>query len=327
MIFSRRRGRGAEPAARTADEGAAASQDESVVKAADGEPDTTAGRAEGPDQASQARAGTGVREAARARRRTATPVATASRAEGKAKPGTGRRSAKRGAGTTGPYDVTDAPAGVERLDLGALQIPVVEGVEVRVQADPEGRVQQVMLVAGESALQLGVFAAPRTEPAWEEARSGLRDQLRADGFTSQEVDGEYGVELRAKVRSPEGVVDLRFVGVNGPRWLIRAVYQGAAARDAAAAGPLGECLRELVVVRGDQAMPAFEALPLKLPREVTEQAQRQGGDAAGDGAVAPGDAAASADDAAQADDAGAGDAGRERRSARRGAGRSNPRRT
>src|SRR5438477_8703975 len=33
----------------------------------------------------------------------------------------------------GPYDVTEAPAGIAHLDLGALRVPAVEGVEVRVQ--------------------------------------------------------------------------------------------------------------------------------------------------------------------------------------------------
>jgi len=173
----------------------------------------------------------------------------------------------------GPYDAADAPDGVDLLDLGALRIPVIEGVEARVQADPEGRVQQVVLVCGDSALQLGAFAAPRTERIWDEVRAELWAQLRSDGFTAREVDGEYGVELLAKVRSPEGAANVRFVGIDGPRWLVRGVFQGPAALDAAAASSLLECLRGLVVVRGTEAMPAFEALPLRLPREIAEQAQ------------------------------------------------------
>src|SRR3954471_5499806 len=68
--------------------------------------------------------------------------------------------------TTGPYDILDAPDGVERLDLGSLKIPAVPGIEVRVAANPEGQVEQVVLVAGESAMQLGALAAPRTEGIW-----------------------------------------------------------------------------------------------------------------------------------------------------------------
>jgi hypothetical protein len=173
----------------------------------------------------------------------------------------------------GPFDITEAPDAVDRLDLGSLQIPAVAGVEFRVQADAEGQIQQIVLVHGESALQLGVFAAPRSEGIWDEVREDIRKQLSADGMAAEEVDGDYGVELRSRVRTPEGSTDLRFVGVDGPRWMVRGVYQGPAAADPAAAGPLAECLRGLVVDRGVEAMPVREPLPLRLPREMAEQAR------------------------------------------------------
>jgi Protein of unknown function (DUF3710) len=177
--------------------------------------------------------------------------------------------------SSGPYDIADAPHGVERLDLGSLQIPAIADVEVRVQADPDGQIQQVVLVSGASALQLGAFAAPRTEGIWDEVREDIRTQLAADGVAAEEVEGAYGVELRSRVRTPEGLTDIRFVGIDGPRWMVRGVYQGPAAADPGQAGPLAECLKGLVVDRGVQAMPVREPLPLRLPREVTEQAQAQ----------------------------------------------------
>jgi hypothetical protein len=175
----------------------------------------------------------------------------------------------------GPYDVAEAPDGVERLDLGSLQVPAVNGVEIRVQAGEDGTVQQVVLVHGDSALQLGVFAAPRSSGIWDEVRDEIKSSLKADGVAAQETEGEYGTELRARVRTPEGPTDLRFLGIDGPRWMVRAVYQGAAALDPEVAGPLVECLHGLVVNRGKEAMPVREALPLRLPREVAEQAQAQ----------------------------------------------------
>lgn len=170
----------------------------------------------------------------------------------------------------GPYDVSEAPD-APRLDLGSLQIPAVPDVEVRVQADPQGVIQQVVLVHGANALQLGVFAAPRSEGIWDEVREEIRQSLFNDGAAAQEVEGEYGTELRARVRTPEGVTDLRFVGIDGPRWMVRGVYQGDAATDPAAAGPLAVCLDGLVVDRGQEAKPVREPLPLRLPREVAEQ--------------------------------------------------------
>ncbi|MFY1627376.1 DUF3710 domain-containing protein [Micromonospora sp. WMMD723] len=181
----------------------------------------------------------------------------------------------------GPYDVAEAPDDVQRLDLGSLHIPAVPGVEVRVQADPQGVIQQVVLVHGDNALQLGVFAAPRSEGIWDEVRDEIRQSLIADGATAQEARGEYGVELHARVRTPDGPTDLRFVGIDGPRWMVRGVYQGAAATDPAAAGPLATCLDGLVVDRGQEAKPVREPLPLRLPREMADQAE------GGDGATTP----------------------------------------
>ncbi|WP_432987108.1 DUF3710 domain-containing protein [Dactylosporangium sp. CA-233914] len=176
----------------------------------------------------------------------------------------------------GPYDISEAPAGIAQLDLGALKVPAVDGVEVRVQADNDGRIQQIVLVFADSALQLGVFAAPRSEGIWGEVRGEIRKQLFNDGVAAEEVSGDYGAELRARVRTPEGLTDIRFVGVDGPRWLVRAVFQGPAAIDPQAAQPLLECLHNLVVDRGHEAMPVREPLPLHLPKEVAEAGAQSG---------------------------------------------------
>ncbi len=175
----------------------------------------------------------------------------------------------------GPYDVTEAPEG-ERLDLGSLQIPVVEGVDIRVQANPDGLVQQVVLVYQDSLLQLTVLAAPRSSGIWDEVRGEIRESLQSDGVRPEEYEGDFGRELRARVKvQGGGQADLRFIGVDGPRWMIQAMYQGRAATDPTAAGPLDTCLRGLVVDRGKDAMPVRDVLPLRLPREMAEQAQAQ----------------------------------------------------
>lgn len=175
----------------------------------------------------------------------------------------------------GPWDAKHAPDDVQRLDLGSLLIPAVDGVEVRVQANPDGVVEQIVLVDGDSALQLGVFAAPRTEGIWNEVRDEIAQAMKSDGVAAREVDGPYGTELTARVNTPEGPADVRFVGVDGPRWMVRALYQGAAAADPSREGRLGEVLSGLVVVRDNEARPVRESLPLQLPKEMTEQAQQE----------------------------------------------------
>ncbi|GAA2371346.1 hypothetical protein Cme02nite_44360 [Catellatospora methionotrophica] len=174
-------------------------------------------------------------------------------------------------GDDGPYDEYDAPD-APRLDLGSLLLPAVDGVEIRVQAGEQGVIQQIALVHGPNALQLGVFAAPRTEGIWDEVREEIRKSLFADGVGAEEVTGRWGIELRARIRTPEGFNDLRFIGVDGPRWMVRAVFQGPAAVDVTEAGPLTLVLTGLAVRRDDTARPVREALPLRLPANMAEEA-------------------------------------------------------
>lgn len=177
---------------------------------------------------------------------------------------------------TGPYDISEAPDGVERLSLGSLHIPIIDGVSVRVQANEDGVIQQVALMDADNALMLSVMAAPRNESVWDEARADIRGELSAGGASVDDIrDSGYGAALRARVTTPEGPVDLRFVGVDGPRWLLRAIFQGPVALDPGASPLLMDSFHGLVVDRGRDAMPVLEVLPLRLPREIAEQAKAQ----------------------------------------------------
>jgi len=176
----------------------------------------------------------------------------------------------------GPYDLADAPDdGVERLDLGALRIPAIAGVEFQLQAAEDGQIQQVMLVHNESRLQLGVFAAPKTEGIWDDVRAMLRTSMAQNGARQEDATGDYGPELKARLRDGASTVDLRHVGIDGPRWFVHAVFIGAAAADPGQAGPLLQVLRGVVVDRGTDARPVREALPLRLPPQATAQLAAQ----------------------------------------------------
>ena len=184
--------------------------------------------------------------------------------------------------TDGPWDADEVPDDDElpRLDLGALRVPVPPEVEVRVEVGPEGEVIAATFVAGDGVLQVGVFAAPRTEGIWDEIRTEIADSLRASGGSAEEVPGEHGTELHAGVPTEvpgHGVLlaPARFVGVDGPRWFLRALYTGSAAVDPEAAVPLEAALRDVVVVRGTQPMAVRDPLPLRLPPEAQQAAEEQ----------------------------------------------------
>jgi hypothetical protein len=174
--------------------------------------------------------------------------------------------------TTGPYDVQDAPEdGLERLDLGALRIPVETGLEIRVEVDEQGAVAGVNLVDDSGQMQLGVFAAPRNEGIWDEVRAEIKESISSQGGTTSEQEGEFGIELGGVLPAPGGITPVRFIGVNGPRWFLRAMLAGGPAGEDDKAAVFLEAVRLLVVVRGSEPLPVREPVPLQLPAEAAEQ--------------------------------------------------------
>ena len=64
---------------------------------------------------------------------------------------------------------------------------------------------------------------------------------------------------------------MRFIGVDGPRWFLRAMLAGAPALDDEQAQPFLDTFRGTVVVRGNEPLPVREPVPLQLPQEAAEQ--------------------------------------------------------
>lgn len=166
----------------------------------------------------------------------------------------------------GPWDGAEVEADDGRLDLGGLRIRGADGLQMQVQMDEQsGAVSLVTLNAADGAVQVQAFAAPRSNGIWRDVRAQLMASINASGGLVEEADGEFGVELRAKVPGAGGQLQpARFVGVDGPRWFLRGLFLGSAAT--AGGGPaLESAFRDIVVVRGDSAMAPGEALPLRLP--------------------------------------------------------------
>ncbi|MDX6199824.1 MAG: hypothetical protein QOJ79_2975 [Actinomycetota bacterium] len=178
----------------------------------------------------------------------------------------------------GPWDAEDLPDDdMTRIDLGALRLPVPDGTEVRVDVSPEGEVVAATMVQGDSSMQVNVFAAPKRSGIWGEVRSEIADALLQGGGSTEQVDGPFGPELRAQVPTEQPgqgtmLAPARFIGVDGPRWFLRALLTGPAATDDAAAEGLEGALRNVVVERGGEAMAVRDPLPLHLPKDVAEQA-------------------------------------------------------
>ena len=204
----------------------------------------------------------------------------------------------------GPFDRSEVESVEGRLDLGALWLTGFPGMELRLEVEEESQnVVGVTAVVGESAVQLQAFAAPRSEGIWEDIRAEIAASITSQGGTADKTSGPLGAELNAQMPSPgpDGRTvfsPVRFLGVDGPRWFLRAVISGPAAVDESAAAHLLEVVRSTVVVRGDEAMAPRELLALTLPQQADAAELAAGNQAAdgtvregsGDGSAAPGPA-------------------------------------
>jgi Protein of unknown function (DUF3710) len=173
--------------------------------------------------------------------------------------------------TDGPYDERDAPDdGIARVDLGALRVPVAAGMDVRLEMNEAEQIVAVTLAAPDGHMQLGVFAAPRNEGIWDEVRAEIAASMKSDrGVPKETPDAGFGTELTGKLAGDGGSqVPVRFIGVDGPRWFLRAMLVGAPATDKAKAARFEQALRQVVVVRGPDPLPVREAVPLQLPKEL-----------------------------------------------------------
>lgn len=168
----------------------------------------------------------------------------------------------------GPYDVEAEPDdGWIRLDLGSLRLPVPEGAQLQVEVDTSGPVRAVHLMTGVGQITLTAFAAPRSGGLWHEVVPELVTKLRSDGAQVGSAAGEWGEEVEAV--TGQGV--LRFLGVDGPRWMLRGVAGGPAEDAQPRMALLRDVVRQTVVVRGSEPLPPRSPLPLRLPGSLGEQ--------------------------------------------------------
>lgn len=171
-------------------------------------------------------------------------------------------------GAGGPYDAKVAPHAHAELDLGSLRLPDIDGVALSLRpGSADAAPTSVVVHAGEAAMELAVFAAPTSQPLWDEVRGRLVD----DGATVEAVSGRFGPTVRTLGRS-------KVIGIDGPRWFLRVVVApDDETRDDELGTPAGlgdsptgsalldEVLTGLVVVRGTAAAPPRQPLPLHLP--------------------------------------------------------------
>jgi Protein of unknown function (DUF3710) len=179
----------------------------------------------------------------------------------------------------GPWDAGDDIPAAERIDFGSLQIPVAEGFEIQLNiAEDQGPL--IVVVHGDSSLQLQAFAAPKSGGLWDDVRQEIATAVTQAGGSSEETGGPFGAELHARVPGDPaigqgGLQPVRFLGVDGPRWFLRGVITGPAARHASAAASFEDVFGGVVVVRGDHPVPPRDLLEIQLPEEARRAMEEQ----------------------------------------------------
>lgn len=184
---------------------------------------------------------------------------------------------------TGPWDATEDAPESERMDLGSMKVPMDQGsdIQVNVAKDKQGkqRIIGITLVRGRTSLQVQPFAAPKSSGLWDEMREELREQVTQQGGRVEDHDGPFGAELRALVpvkgRTNEEGKQLgqrvRFIGVDGPRWVLRGVVRGEGASKPEMMAEAERMFAGIVVVRGEQPAPPNEMLPITVPKEIQDK--------------------------------------------------------
>jgi hypothetical protein len=170
----------------------------------------------------------------------------------------------------GPFDIEDfddpGQAEVARLNLGSVLIPVQESSQLQVELTEAGVPSAVWLVTPSGRFTVAAYAAPKSTGLWREVATELADALRKDNAKVSIESGPWGREV---VGSGNGTV--RFIGVDGYRWMIRCVVNGPDETIDALADEARKTLADTVVRRGDTPLPVRTPLPVELPEAIAAQ--------------------------------------------------------
>ncbi|MCW2829669.1 MAG: hypothetical protein JWP31_361 [Aeromicrobium sp.] len=168
----------------------------------------------------------------------------------------------------GPWDSSEKSPGddPDYADFGPLVVRLKVGFTIRVTQDNnDGDIGALMLVTDDSALELRAFAAAKSGGPWDEARESLVAEVERLKGQAEPVEGLFGTELRVVVPGDDGPQPSRIIGIDGPRWMLRATLLGDAGRHPTDDDLLIQALKDVIVVRGSEPRIAGEPLLLSMP--------------------------------------------------------------
>lgn len=178
----------------------------------------------------------------------------------------------------GPFDVSEVGQLRPYIDFGSLRLAPNQDIKLRAELDEKTKkVVALTVMFQESTLQLQAFAAPKSAGIWQDALEPIQNSLTKQGGTVELRNGLVGQEIRADIPiEANGKKTMRssiFIGVDGPRWMLRGVIYGKAANDADQYQKVIGIFRSTVVDRGNVPLPPNELLPLRLPENQAESSE------------------------------------------------------
>lgn len=174
--------------------------------------------------------------------------------------------------TEGFNDGYAIPASDDLLDLGALKVPRLEGLEISLNIDQDTmRGISAALVYGASMADVQVFARAKDELLWPGTRDGLVSGLSEQGVSCDVLMGRFGSEVQCTMPATDFdgnniMQSVRFIGIDGDRWFLRIAISGSATVDETQIAAFDQLIAGLVVVRGDDAMSPGEPLEFTVPQ-------------------------------------------------------------
>lgn len=184
--------------------------------------------------------------------------------------------------TQGPLEFRPELDTSSMLNLGAVFLPNVPGLEVHLDLDPRSGVgKSVSLHLNMSIAEVQIFAAATNEDLWASMRDAITSGLREQKVDCTVEMGRFGTEIHAVMPTVDldgnaHVQPVRFVGVRGSRWLVRAVISGDGAlsgikQNDDAVSEIDDVISKLIINRGEDPLPPGERLALRSPSEPSEE--------------------------------------------------------
>lgn len=177
----------------------------------------------------------------------------------------------------GPWDRSERTpeSTAAYVDFGSFLVRPISGMQIQIAGQEETNVAVLLNLNG-SILELRVVAASRHGDDWSAMVPRVINEVEGRGSKASQREGVFGTEVvtefPGKDENGKSVTQpARFIGVAGPRWLLRATLIGTAAVEPDDNNDLIQVIRDVVVVRGPEARILGELLPIDIPSQMQGQ--------------------------------------------------------